>query len=130
MTHLLINKGDSEDNTWHNQLMPTNFNLPLNLSWDLLCDHVVRASCYLHECHRHKKDKKTCHEKVFHEKTYPAALPQMLSTSVLACKQPLSADGSVEAGQRESTQWHDEGSNSKRARELDALVLLKCTMNT
>lgn len=77
----------------------------------------VPASCYLHECDsRKKKENKK--------------LPQMLGTSVPACKQPLSADGTVEAGHRESTHWHDEGTNSMRERELDEMEFLKCTINT
>lgn len=77
----------------------------------------VPASCYLHECDsRKKKEKKK--------------LPQMLGTSVPACKQPLSADGTMEAGHRESTHWHDEGTNSRRERELDEMGLLRCTIDT
>lgn len=54
----------------------------------------------------------------------------MLGTSIPAWKQPLSADGTVEAGHRESTHCHDEGTNSRREWELDEMGLLKCTINT
>lgn len=77
-----------------------------------------------------EKKKKKRHEKVFHERMYPTAIPQMMGTSALARKQPLSADGTMEAGRRESTNWHDGGTNSRRELELDVMGLLKCTINT
>lgn len=57
-TQLLINKGNSVDKTWHNHRMPTDFNLPLNPSWNTVCDSVVPASCYCQESDGRKRKKR------------------------------------------------------------------------
>lgn len=45
-TQPLVNKGNGADDECNHQM---NFNIPLNPSWNTVCDSVMPATCYLHE---------------------------------------------------------------------------------
>lgn len=116
------------DDTWYNQPMPTNFNLPLNPSWKTVCDSAVAASCYLRECDCQKKKKKEhVTKKCFQEKMYPTALP---SNDGHICARTQPAYSPLVAPRKQAEEKALTGMMRARIARESEIRLLKCTINT